>query len=147
LSNPLPIAVANAREIEPIACMNATAKRLADRFLPGPLTLVLRKKRRDLTLVTAGLENIAIRIPAHDIALELLSQFGPLTVTSANIHGEKTSHVIKEIQMQFSKKDVTVYLDYGRLEGKPSTIVDVTSEKPVILRQGSITEKEIVDAI
>ena len=147
LNNPLPIAVPDVNEIGKIAIIDAETKKLAKHFLPGSLTLVLYKKSSNLNMVTAGLDKIAIRIPDNDIALDLLSQFGPLTVTSANLHGKKTPHVINEIKMQFSKEDVAVYLDCGRLDGEPSTIVDLTSKKPIILRKGSITEKEILDAI
>jgi L-threonylcarbamoyladenylate synthase len=145
-SNPLPIAVADIKEIEKIAYIDHKSKRLAEYFLPGSLTLVLNKKNSSLNMVTANLDKIAIRIPDNKIAIDLLSEFGPLTVTSANIHGKKTPHVINEIKMQFNK-EVAIYLDYGILRGKPSTIIDLTSGKPVILRRGSIAEKEILDAI
>jgi L-threonylcarbamoyladenylate synthase len=145
-NNPLPIAISNVNEIEKIAILNNKAKRIAEQFLPGSLTLVLNKKSSNLKTVTADLNKIAVRIPDNDVALDLLSQSGPLTVTSANIHGKKTPYVINEIKMQFNK-DVAVYLDYGRLDGEASTIVDLTSEKPIILRKGFITEKEILDAI
>ena len=78
--------------------------------------------------------------------MDLLSAFGPLTVTSANIHGEKTPYVIKDIMMQFNT-EVSVYLDGGKLAGEPSTIVDLTLEKPTIVRKGPITNKQILDAI
>ena len=148
LNNPLPVAVPNFSEMTKIAITGEAAKRLAERFLPGSLTLVLHKKNvGSLNRVTSGLDKVAVRIPDNPIALELLRQFGPLTVTSANIHGKKTPHVINKIQMQFSKEDIAVYLDYGKLEGKPSTIVDLTVEKPQILRKGVITEKKIAEAI
>ena len=145
-NNPLPIAVSNIKEIEKIAIMDDKSRKIAEYFLPGSLTLVLRKKNSSLNLLTAGLDKIAVRIPNNKIALNLLSNFGPLTVTSANVHGKKTPYVINDIKMQFNKK-VATYLDDGILKGKPSTIVDLTSNKPVILRKGSITEKEILEAI
>ena len=145
-SNPLSVAVADFEAISKIAYTNEFVKQVVERFLPGSLTIILRKKESVSRLVTGGLDNIAVRIPDNKIALKLLSAFGPLTVTSANVHGEKTPYVIKDIMMQFTT-DISVYLDDGRLDAKPSTIVDLTLEKPRIIRKGPITIEEILDAI
>lgn len=145
-SNPLSVAVADFEAIPKIAYTNEFVKQVVERFLPGSLTIILRKKESVSRLVTGGLDNIAVRIPDNKIALKLLSAFGPLTVTSANVHGKKTPYVIKDIMMQFTT-DILVYLDDGRLDAKPSTIVDLTLEKPRIVRKGSITLEEILDAI
>ena len=145
-SNPLSVAVADFEAISKIAYTNEFVKQVAERFLPGSLTIILRKKESVSRLVTGGLDNIAVRIPDNKIALKLLSAFGPLTVTSANVHGKKTPYVIKDIMMQFTT-DILVYLDDGRLDAKPSTIVDLTLEKPRIVRKGSITLEEILDVI
>jgi len=145
-SNPLSVAVADFEAISKIAYTNEFVKQVVERFLPGSLTIILRKKESVSRLVTGGLDNIAVRIPDNKIALKLLSAFGPLIVTSANVHGKKTPYVIKDIMMQFTT-DILVYLDDGRLDAKPSTIVDLTLEKPRIVRKGSITLEEILDAI
>jgi len=145
-SNPLSAAVANFDAITKIAYTNDVIKKVVERFLPGPLTIILQKKDSVSNVITSGLDKIAVRIPKNDIALDLLSAFGPLTVTSANIHGEKTPYVIKEIMMQFST-NISVYLDDGRLDAEPSTIVDLTLEKPTIVRKGALTKEEISDAI
>lgn len=145
-TRPLPVAVSDFDGIDKIAYTNDQVRRIANRFLPGPLALVLKKKDSVPNIVTSDLDKIAIRIPKNDIALDLLSEFGPLTATSANIHSEKTPYVIKDIMMQFST-EISVYLDYNRLDGEPSTIVDLTSKKPIFVRKGPITEKEILDAI
>ena len=145
-SNPLPVAVADFASISKIAYTNDVVKKIVERFLPGPLTIILRKKESVSKFVTGGLENIAVRIPDNKIALELLSAFGPLTVTSANIHDKKTPYVINDIMMQFTT-DISVYLDDGRLDAKPSTIVDLALEKPRIVRKGTIALEEILDAI
>ncbi len=145
--NPLPVAVSSFDNMKEIAYTTESAKCLTDSFLPGPLTLILKKRSCVSDVVTGGLDKIAVRIPGNGIALELLSSFGPLTVTSANIHGEKTLGIINDIRMQFKDKDVSVYLDCGRLEGKPSTIVDLTSEKPRIIREGMIPTDKILGVI
>jgi tRNA A37 threonylcarbamoyladenosine synthetase subunit TsaC/SUA5/YrdC len=87
-----------------------------------------------------------VRIPHHRIALRLLKEYGPLTVTSANLHNEKTPGVIKDILMQL-QTTIPVYFDDGPLEGTPSTIVDLTMHTPRVVRSGMITEKELLDAI
>lgn len=145
-SCPFPVAVANFDEIDKISYTNGLVKRVVKRFLPGPLTLILKKKDSVSSIVTGSLDKIAVRIPKNDVALDLLSRFGPLTATSANIHGKKTSYVIKDLKMQFSR-EISVYLDDGRLDAKPSTIVDLTSKKPIIVRKGPINKDEIMEAI
>ena len=147
LSIPLPVAVSDFNMLDKIASVDDRARCLADFFLPGPLTLVLTKKNSVPGLVTSGSAKVAVRIPNNNVALELLSEFGPLTVTSANVHGNKTPGIIKDVRMQFKQGDVAVYLDYGRLNGQPSTIVDVTSEKVKIIREGLITKDKILDVI
>jgi len=145
-SCPSPVAVANFVEMDKISYTNDLVMRVVKRFLPGALTLILKKKDSVSGIVTGGLDKIAVRIPKNDAALDLLSRFGPLTATSANIHGKKTSYVIKDLKMQFSS-EISVYLDDGRLDAKPSTIVDLTSKKPIIVRKGPIKKEEIMEAI
>lgn len=146
-SMPLPVAVSTVDEIEDVAFINDNSRVLAEKFLPGPLTLILKKKKCVPDIVTSKGKNVAVRIPSNDIALRLLSEFGPVTVTSANIHGEKTPGVINDVKMQFKQKDIAFYLDDGRLEGKPSSIVDVTSDEIKIIREGVISKDKILDVI
>ena len=145
-SHPLPIAVSNFDEIKKIALTNEMVEKVVKCFLPGALTIILQKRNNVSDLVTGGLSKVAIRIPRNEVALELLSAFGPLTVTSANRFGEKTPYVIKDLQMLF-KQEVSVYLDDGRLDGDPSTIVDLTFEDPVIVREGPISRENVLEAI
>ena len=147
MDKPLSVAVSNIDELKKISLINNKILGLVETFLPGKLTLILIKKKCVPDIVTGGHDKVAIRIPNCEIALELLSKFGPLTATSANIHGVKTPGIISDIRMQFKKKDIAVYLDIGRLEGQPSTIVDMTGKKIKIVREGSITKKNILDAI
>jgi len=147
LDNPLPVAVSNLVDIEKIAFMSDIVRDLAEYFLPGPLTMILNKKSVILDVVTGGLDNVAVRIPDNNVALELLSRYGPITVTSANVHGKEVPDIISDIKMQFNSDDVSVYLDYGKLNGLPSTIVDMTAGKPRIVREGTISKEEILDVI
>jgi L-threonylcarbamoyladenylate synthase len=143
----LSIAVSSIDEIENIAYVDKRVFLLAKKFLPGSLTIVLKKKKNVSYIVTGGLDNVAIRIPDNKIALELLSNFGPLTCTSANIHGKKTPALINDISMQFKQKDITVFIDGGRLDGKPSTIVGLANKKLEIIREGDISKEQIIEAI
>ena len=145
-SIPLPVAVASPKDIETIAWIDEKANKIIDRFLPGTLTVILKKKPSVPTIVTGGSETIAVRIPRHRIALQLLKDFGPLTVTSANLHHEKTPEIIKDILMQL-QTEVPVALDVGRLDAAPSTIVDLTMPTLRVVRSGTITEQELWDAI
>lgn len=144
---PLSVAVLDYKEMEKIAITNDKIRTLVNNFLPGKLTLILKKKNCISDNITAGLDKVAIRIPDNDITLKLLSNFGPITATSANIHGQKTPGIISDINMQFKDKDIAVYLDIGRLEGQPSTIIDMTGKEIKVIREGAITSKVILDAI
>jgi len=146
-NNPLPVAVANIKELEKIAYVDDKTRCLIKTFLPGKLTIVLKKKNNVPNLVTGGLDKVAIRIPNNKIALDLLSRFGPITATSANVHGKKPPVNISDINIQLKISDIAVYIENGKLDGKPSTIVDMTEKPFKIIRKGSISEKEIMDAI
>lgn len=140
---PLPVAVSCLDDIETIAFVNKNAKCIANTLLPGPLTLILEKRKNISDVITSGLDKVAVRIPNNKFALELLSNFGPLTVTSANIHGSNVLFTINGIHRDL-KESVAVYIEHGRLDGSPSTIVDVTGDKPVIVREGIIDKREIL---
>lgn len=146
-SNPLPVAVSDFEMLEKIAFVDEKSSNLINSFLPGKLTLILSKKDIVPDIVTSGREKIAVRIPDNEIALDILSRFGPITATSANIHGKKTPELIADINMQFSSGDIAAFLDIGKLRGEPSTIVDASGKKLVILREGAIKKEEILDAI
>jgi len=145
-SIPLPIAVSSIKEIETVAFMNEAARKIGEKFLPGTITIILKKKSSIPAIVTAGSDTIAIRIPQHPIALRLLCEYGPLTVTSANIHQKKTKGIIKDILQQL-ETSIPVCLHDGRKEKPPSTIIDLTIKRPRVVREGSIREKELLDVI
>jgi L-threonylcarbamoyladenylate synthase len=147
LDIPLSVAVASYDAIEKVAFVNDNARRLAEHFLPGPLTLILNKKSTISNIITGGLDKVAVRIPDNEVALELLSKFGSLIATSANVHDMETPYDIKGIRKQFKEGDVSVFLNCGKLNALPSTIVDVTTKMPKIIREGIITKKNILDAI
>jgi len=143
---PLSVAVSSKKSLEKIAFLNGTADTLIDRFLPGPLCIILKKREIVPDLVTSGLKKVAVRIPDNKTALSILSLFGPVTCTSANIHKNPTPKVISDIRMQF-KDDISIYIDEGKLSSKPSTIVDLTGKELKIIREGIISKDEIFDVI
>jgi len=147
LINPLSIAVSCVEDLEELVFLDEKSLNMIENFLPGCLSIVLKKKETISDIVTACSSNVAVRIPDNKIALKLLSDFGPLTCTSANVHGHSTPTVINDVRMQFKDEDIAVYLDDGELNGKPSTIVDLTSDEIVILREGTISKEQILDVL
>ena len=116
---------------------------LAEAFWPGALTLVVNAHEHlNMDLGDRG-RTIAVRVPDHEFTRELLRATGPLAVSSANVSGQPAATTVEEAKRQLGKR-VRVYLDGGPAgEGEPSTIVDVTSGTPVILRQGRISRAEL----
>ena len=113
-------------------------------FLPGALTLVLHKSSSVPDIITGGGVTVAIRIPAHPIPVALAKGLGtPIVGTSANLSGRPSPLTADEVQSQFGNK-IDLIIDGGRCPGgKESTIVDVTGETPVVLREGAISREEL----
>jgi len=144
--NPLIVHLPSAEAAEAIAEFTPLARRLAEAFWPGPLTFVL-PKRRDAPvadLVTAGLDTIALRVPAHPIARDLLAAFGkPLAAPSANLSGHVSPTTAAHVAADLGDK-VAVILDAGPSSiGLESTIVGFNGETPILLRHGGISRDEI----
>ena len=148
-NHPLIVHIANIADISNWAVnINQAAWSLAKTFWPGPLTLILKRDSHVLSSVTGGQDTIAIRIPNHPIAQKLLQLFGSgIAAPSANYFGKlsptQAGHVHKELG-----SDVKLVLDGGRCQyGLESTIVDVTSDFPNILRLGAISTDSITAAL
>lgn len=143
---PLLVAVADVETAKKIVFWNKYADILAKKFLPGPLTLVLKKKIKLPEELTCGSERIGVRIPNNSVTLKILKKFGkPITTTSANISGEENITDLKKLSKEIKEKvDLIVP---GRCKyKKPSTVIDLT-ERVKILRVGVISEIEIKRAI
>lgn len=147
--NPLIIHLADVATAKHYVEWNGMAEALAAAFWPGPMTLVLKKRsavsghRPVSELVSAGGDTLAVRIPAHPIAQQLLAAFGrPLAAPSANRSGRVSPTTAQHVRDEFN--DRVLILDGGPCEvGLESTVVDVTGALPVILRPGAITAKHI----
>lgn len=146
--NPLIVHVFSQEQAERIAIFDDVARRLAARFWPGPLTLVLplRAKSGIASLATAGLDTIALRMPAHPVMRALLETTGlPLAAPSANASGSISPTRAEHVRASLGDK-VAMVLDAGpTAHGLESTIVRVKDGETQILRPGPITAEEIAE--
>jgi len=145
---PLPILSCCLPDFEKIVYLSEKAKKLAERFWPGPLMLVVLKKPALPNIVTCGSDSVGVRIPKHEIALKLICQSDGLLIgTSANRTGKKPPQTAHEAAEQLGQ-EVDVILDGGPTPlGEASTVVDLTSKKLKILREGPISLQQILDAL
>lgn len=122
--------------------LSGFAARLARRFWPGPLTLVVAAHPA-LPANLSPLPTVGVRMPDHPVALALLRRTGPLAVTSANRSGEPSATTAEEVYAQLGGR-IPLILDGGRCPGGlPSTVVDCTGSEPVILRPGPISLQQL----
>ncbi|HEY3510129.1 MULTISPECIES: L-threonylcarbamoyladenylate synthase [Kribbella] len=148
-SHPLIVHIGSAEQLDDWADdVPETARLLAERFWPGPLTLVLRRGRRVPLATTGGLETVAIRVPDHPVALELLTAFGgAVAAPSANRFGSVSPTTAEHVRLELGD-DVDYVLDGGPCGvGVESTIVDVTGPAPTVLRPGGVTREDLEAAL
>jgi len=121
---------------------------IMDRFWPGRITLVFRAKEGISTLLTAGTGKIGVRIPEHPVAVQLVACLDcPLTGTSANYSGAPGVSRIEDLPRDFLNQ-MDLILDAGRLNGGTgSTVIDMTTDPPQILREGAVSKKELVSGV
>ena len=145
---PMHAIVADVAMAERYAEVDDRARTLAEKFLPGPLTLILEKKPSVATGIGRGMDTIGIRIPDDAFCRALARVFdAPITTTSANKSGLSTARRVDKILEQLGERaqKIDLIIDAGELsESKPSTIVDLTGPKPLILREGAISSSEIL---
>lgn len=133
--------VASIDQIKDYAIINPLAQRIIKRFMPGMITIILKKKANVKEKFTAGLDTIGIRIPDDEFVLELLRLVGPLWVTSANISGYPDILAASDV-MQVFPNDLMVVK--GQAKAKiASTVVDLSQNRIDILRSGLINEEEL----
>jgi len=143
--NPLIAHIGDITQVDSLATdVSKEARLLMDHFWPGPLTIILPCAGVVSKFVTAGLKTVAIRMPSHKVALKLLRTSGiPLAAPSANLSGKpsptRPEHVIQDL-----KNRIAGVISGGVCEiGLESTVIDMTTTPPVILRPGSIKQQEI----
>ena len=143
---PLPLLVSDWEQVAMVARTDSSmAKELAHRFWPGALTLVLRKHPGLPDLVTAGGKTVAVRMPGHSVPRALAQGLGrPITGTSANQSGGEDIRDFESLEAELGHK-----VDYLVKCGPPpagvaSTVVDLTSDKPKLLRQGALDFQQVL---
>ncbi|HRP62561.1 MAG TPA: L-threonylcarbamoyladenylate synthase [Phycisphaerales bacterium] len=149
-NNPLIAHVRDAAQAQRlVATWDRRCEILAQRFWPGPLTLVVAKASGVPAAATAGYPTIAVRCPAHQVARELLAAFGgPLSAPSANRSGRISPTQAQHVASDFAACEDLLILDGGPCEvGIESTVVDLSGEKPRILRPGSVSREAIEIAL
>jgi L-threonylcarbamoyladenylate synthase len=142
---PLPVLVASAMDVDGVAVeVPATARRLMEAFWPGGLTLVLRRHPGFRSPALAGGDTVAVRVPAHPVALELLRRVRePLTGTSANLSGRPGPRTAEEVRRQLGDR-VDLIVDGGPCPGGvESTVVDCTADPPRVLREGAVPAERV----
>ena len=141
----LPLLLADVGDMAPLcAKVPAAAKLLAERFWPGPLTLVLRRSPAFQSAALGGGDNVALRVPAHPFLRELIRALGePITGTSANRSGQPSCRTAREVQRELGNA-VELIIDGGSSKaGQESTVVDITTDALKMLREGAISRREV----
>jgi tRNA threonylcarbamoyl adenosine modification protein (Sua5/YciO/YrdC/YwlC family) len=145
---PLPVLIPNQETVDGLASyVPDYARDLMKAFWPGPLTLVLHSQGSLLWDLGETNGTVALRMPNSDAALRLLTEVGPMAVSSANISGRPPATTILDAATQLGSA-VAVYLDLGpSAEGPASTILDCTKDTPVMLRTGAISAEQIQEVL
>ncbi len=145
---PISIVVTDMDMADRYAVVTPLARRLAEKFLPGKLTIILDSRDNLAPGVTAGTGSIGIRIPNHPVPLRLVQKLGvPVTATSANVADMPTEKTCDKILVQFGERArmITEVIDEGELpESLASTVVDARGNMPVIVREGAVSAKDIL---
>jgi len=142
---PLPLLLGEKSDLLKVASVvPEIAWQLAERFLPGGLTLVLRKSPRVPGSVTAGGDTIAVRIPDHPVPIALIRGLGsPIVGTSANLSGKPSPVTAEEVREQLGD-EVDLIIDGGRCPcGTESTVLDISGKIPTLIREGAIPRADI----
>ncbi len=145
-NKPFPLMVADVRQMEEVAYVSEREKKIARKYMPGALTLVLRRKDTVNKEFVNGFDTIAIRIPDDSYALKLLKKAGPMFVTSANLSGQKAGNNTEEVLRQLDGRIAAVVRGKAK-SGVASTIIDCTGEQLKCLREGTISFKEIEEYV
>lgn len=143
----IPILISDMDELEKVGIdIPVTALRLASRFWPGPITILV-PKRADLPESVSGTSTVGVRVPDHEVARALLRAAGPMAVTSANISGGQSPVSAEEVFQQLGGR-IPMIIDGGRTPGGiPSTLVDCTTPELTILREGPIRMEDLYSGL
>jgi len=145
---PVPVLVGSWHTIDGLVyAVPHSARELIHAFWPGALSLVVRQAPSLQWDLGDAQGTVMLRMPLHPVAIELLREVGPMAVSSANISGQPAAVTVDDAQGQLADL-VEVYLDGGPAEKQAaSTIVDLTSDRPRVLRQGPVTAEAIAEVL
>ncbi len=146
-NKPIHLVVSDKEMAQRLAVWNEKAEKLFRELLPGPLTLILKKKEIVPDLLVSGTGKIGLRMPGNKLVLQLVAVAGvPITATSANSSGKESPFTVEEVLQQLGEglERVDLILDQGEtLYRRSSTIVDISEETPKVLREGPIPTQQI----
>jgi len=137
-SNPVSLAVPDVEAATEHVEITERERSFMREFLPGPVTVVVRRRSTVPDVLTAGQDRVGIRIPDHDLALSFLERAAPITATSANVSGTGSVRRAEDLTPEL-RAAVAVVLDGGETPGTESTVVDV--ERGEIHRRGAMVDR------
>ena len=122
-------------------------EKLYNKFMPGSLTIILEANEKVPSLVNNGMNTVGFRVPANQTTLAILRQTGPLVGPSANLTGNPSPKTAQDVLTDLDGQIAAVVKADESISGIDSTIVDLTGKTPIILRQGALTLREIIEEI
>jgi L-threonylcarbamoyladenylate synthase len=141
----LPVIVSSKSQIEEVVDhIPALALPFIEKYMPGAMTLIMPRGKSVHDIITSGKDTVAVRIPLHQMTIDIIEGVGsPLAGTSANTSGEPSNITASNVFKQIGDK-ADLVIDDGKCPiGIVSTIIDVTGDVPVILREGAVSRKEL----
>jgi len=147
--NPLIVHIAEISQLDELVReIPERAKLLMDKFWPGPLTLIFHKSNIVPFGTTGGLDTVAIRMPSHPVALELIKEAGvPIAGPSANLSGRPSPICAEDVVEDLSGR-IEMIIDAGKTSvGVESTVLDLSEEVPIILRPGGVTREQLEEVL
>ena len=144
MDNPLIVHIADIKQIDMlVAAFPDKAKKLAEKFWPGPLTIVLPKSDIIPDEVSAGLSTVAIRFPSHPVAHELIAKSSPIAAPSANLSGSPSPTTVRHVLADMDGR-IDAIIDGGDCEvGVESTVITLAEDVPTLLRPGGVTLEQL----
>ena len=141
----LPVLIDSWKQFETVAAdVTQVARTLAEKYWPGPLTLIVSKADAVPDLLTAGAPTVAVRVPDHPVPRALARMFGgPITGTSANRSGEPDLKSLEELTDQLGSKVDYVVVAGPAPIGTASTVIDITEDSPKLIREGALPFNDI----
>ena len=146
--NPLIVHVTTPADAAPLCYISDLSRAVMERFCPGPITLLMPKKPTVLSVVNAGLDSVAIRIPSHPVAQRLLRACRlPIAAPSANTSGKPSPTTAQHVYHDLCGK-LPVILDGGECQvGLESTVIDMTRDIPTVVRPGGVTPEMLLEVL